>query len=292
MNVSKEDPSADSGVSPEAHTRTQTALVNLTGVFGSIFGMIFVVAKFPTFWPKVIGLMACISVTGLAWQAARDRDRGKLSNRLLAWLLGTGSVILVLVMSITAQIRESPSSGPTDKAGGSAQSSSTAERNQTSAEDSSITQPAQPPAAQTTDTSTDPLAPIYSDKVMKFAPPGCGFSGSSSWSIDFDIPAVNGEGGDLQYDCEDYGLIESWDAKSFGDAPSGSATAENCQDAAQATGRASVNVSEVVAKKTGWCVVTHSGQVAWVRITGKGAPFSEYGELPTLTLLVTLWPAL
>lgn len=132
---------------------------------------------------------------------------------------------------------------------------------------------------------------------MKFSPPpGC--SGDYYRAIDFDVPELSEgrtERTDLSWYClgaDHKGVIRQSAATHFGDAPEGQVTAETCQDAARTTSHSEVDVSTISTNKTSWCLITESQQIAWIRVTGKGAPFgaAEYRQ-PTLTLKVTLWPS-
>lgn len=146
-----------------------------------------------------------------------------------------------------------------------------------------------------TTASSAPTQAVYTDKIFKFSPPpGC--SGDYYRRIDLDAAELNGDDSDLRYYClgaQHHGAIQRKGAKQFGEAPSGSVTAENCREAARTTDHDEVDVSTISANKTTWCVITHSGQIAWIRVIDKGEPFgaSDYRE-PTLTLQVTLWPPL
>lgn len=228
------------------------------GVFASLVGIVFAVAAFPNAWLKVLGLLTCAVAGALMMQEARDRDKGKLSNAMLAWLSVTGVVVLLLVISFAAQSGQPPAS---DRAAAESSSTSSPEPVAPSTTSTTTTQPT------TSQPVPDPEEPetSYRDKLIKFSPPDCSY-GIGTWPVDFDKPAVNEKWADLQYNCESYdggGLIESEDALNFADAPAGAVTATTCQDAARTTGHVSVNVTDVVAKKSAWCVITHSGQVAW-----------------------------
>jgi hypothetical protein len=283
-------PGADG--SPAGNRSAQSALINGVSVFASLVGIVFAVAAFPTGWLKVLGLLTCAVAGALMNQAARDRDRGKLSNAMLVWLSLSGVVVLLLVISFAAA--QSGQQAAADHAASSTESAPTGPSDTysepspepTSETESPTTQSATSPAASAPDEA------VYRDKQIKLSPPDCDY-GLGTWPVDFDEPAVNGKWADLQYNCESAdsgGLIESEDAQNFGDAPAGAVTATSCQDSAQTTGHVSVNVTDVVPKKSAWCVITHTGQIAWIRVTAKGVPFAEYTNQPTLTLLVTLWP--
>jgi hypothetical protein len=109
---------------------------------------------------------------------------------------------------------------------------------------------------------------------------------------DLDIPAVRVEGTlndstDLAYQCYPLGLY-SPSARYFGNGPlEQPASAEQCAASARTeTVSTSLEPKQLEPGKSAFCVVTHGGNVAWLRLTDK---VDHDPSLPDLKFELTLW---
>ncbi len=84
--------------------KAEKTLIGVGGFLAGVVGVVFAVAPLTMTLPiRLTGAIASAAAAGLMIQAARDRDRGMLSNGMLALLLSTGSLVSVLVVLLSHQ---------------------------------------------------------------------------------------------------------------------------------------------------------------------------------------------
>lgn len=102
---------------PESAAATnRSSLVNIIGISSGLLGSLFALVALTTPLLKIAGVLACIIVAMVLWQAARDRAHGQLSTALMWQLVTAGVFVLVLVVllgSQTAPKAGSPGGGGT-----------------------------------------------------------------------------------------------------------------------------------------------------------------------------------
>jgi hypothetical protein len=157
---------------------------------------------------------------------------------------------------------------------------------------------ANPPA-----TSSNPLvpvqeatAPLYADQPITLAPRSCDVYQPS---IDFDEPVTyENYAVDAAYKTADLwyetciGSFQQRAGAFIGNAAETLPSAKDCATSAKTRPIGELDIRDVKVGQA-FCVVTSDRQVAWAKVTRKGAPFDEtlnHGSIPTIDFLVTLWP--
>lgn len=150
--------------------------------------------------------------------------------------------------------------------------------------------PAEPPPG--------PSTPIYEDIPIKITPLSCDVNKPS---VDFDEPAFHvNYSDDAAYKTADLwyescvGSIRQRANAFIGTGPASRPTPSACAFAAKTQPIGNLDVRQIK-RGEALCILTDNRQVAWAKVVRLGEPFHEtlnHGRIPTIELVVTLWPAL
>ncbi|MGH3821793.1 MAG: hypothetical protein ACRDRA_02950, partial [Pseudonocardiaceae bacterium] len=155
---------------------------------------------------------------------------------------------------------------------------------------SRIAAPTEPPPG--------PPKPIYEATPIKITPLSCDVNNPS---VDFDEPAFHDDYADgAAYKTDDLwyescvGSIRQRAQAFIGTGPATQPTPLACASAAKTQPIGKLDVRHI---KVGdaLCIVTNNRQIAWAKVVRFGEPFHETltdGRIPSIELVVTLWPAL